>query len=251
LPRRGLRLVHLLDDAEIELVGVRQMLDLTQRLILAGRLEHERAIAEHAPERGLLVLHVGDPQQGHHRDLAGDDAVDDHHALVGQDEPVEIPVEDLPGHPADHGKPDEHRDGDKTIDVLPGQEAGEVTERKCGAGTDREWSREVDPVAFPLAAVPLGREQIACDQCGRLVLQRQHPPWSAAATLGAETLQLFLSELRRRLVFTGIGRIPGIVRITRIRREAGTVRIGTPTRVLTVRIQRRVVIHENEVRVAQ
>jgi hypothetical protein len=90
-------------------------------------------------------------------------------------------------------------------------------------------------VSFPLAAVPLGREEIPSDQCGRLVLQREHPAWSATATLGAETLQLLLSE-HRSFVFTGIGCIAGIVGITRIRREAGTVRIGAATCVLPVRI---------------
>ena len=45
----GLGLVHLLDDAQVELVGVRQVLDVAQRLVLAGRLELEVAVAEQPP----------------------------------------------------------------------------------------------------------------------------------------------------------------------------------------------------------
>src|SRR5262249_32389432 len=42
----GLGFVHLLDDAQIELVGVGQVLDVAQRLVLASRLELEVAVAQ-------------------------------------------------------------------------------------------------------------------------------------------------------------------------------------------------------------
>src|SRR5690606_31204585 len=48
-----LRLVHLLDHPQIELVRVRQVLDLAQRLLLTGRLKHERAVVEQPAERRL------------------------------------------------------------------------------------------------------------------------------------------------------------------------------------------------------
>src|SRR3954452_6810608 len=128
----GLRLVHLLDHAQIQLVRVGQVLDLAQRLVLTGRLEHERAVAQHPAERRLLVLHVGDPQQRHHRDLAGDDAVDDHHPLVGQDEAVELPRDHPTRDPADPGKPDKYGHGDQAVDVLPGQVAGQVSQSEGG-----------------------------------------------------------------------------------------------------------------------
>src|SRR3954462_5024448 len=47
-----LRFVHLLDDAQVQLVGVGQVPDLAQRLVLAGRLQHEGAVAEHAAQGG-------------------------------------------------------------------------------------------------------------------------------------------------------------------------------------------------------
>ena len=63
---------------------------------------------------------------------------------------------------------------------MPGQEAGEVSEREGGAGADAERAGEMDPMSLPIAAVALGGEEIAGDQCGRLVLQRQEPARAAA-----------------------------------------------------------------------
>src|SRR3954468_9467323 len=82
---------------------------------------------------------------------------------------------------------------------------------------------------FPLAAVPLRREQVPGDQCGRLRLQRQYPSWTAVTVQPGE---FFLGEDGRFVLVgvvgavAGAGRVPGIRRVSRVRRVPRTIRIG-------------------------
>jgi hypothetical protein len=87
----------------------------------------------------------------------------------------------------------------------------------------------VDPVPFPLTAVALGGEQIAGDQSGRFVLEREHPPGAARDTgaVRAETLELLLGELRT-LVLRGVA-------VVRVVVELGLVRIARTARELRIR----------------
>jgi hypothetical protein len=111
----------------------------------------------------------------------------------------------------------------------------------------------MDPVSFPLAAVTLRGEEVAGDQSGRFVLEREHPA-RAAGESTVQPGQLVLGELGT-VVLAGLAVIPGIAgagaiaavararRIRRVRVVAGTVRIGGAARILGV-VERRVVVPE-------
>src|SRR5690606_12209790 len=139
-----------------------------QGLLLAGRLQFERPVAEHAAERGLRVLHVGDPGERHHGDPAGDDALDEHDALVGEDEAVVVPLGDVPEHPAHHPDPDDDEHGETGRDVCPGEVAGDVAQHEGSDDADGDPLDEVDPMPAPLAPELLGREQVPADEVARL-----------------------------------------------------------------------------------
>ena len=68
-------------DLLVERVRPGQEADRAQRLVLPGRLQDELAVAEQPAQDRPVVRHVGDLDQRHHRDPAGEDA-------VGQDAPA-------------------------------------------------------------------------------------------------------------------------------------------------------------------
>ena len=76
-----------------------------QGLVLAGALHHEGAEAEKSSQRRAVVGHVGDLGQRHHGNLLGDQPVGQDQPLVGGDEPVVPPLEDLPDRPPDQDEP--------------------------------------------------------------------------------------------------------------------------------------------------
>jgi hypothetical protein len=69
--------------------------DLSQPLVLRGRLEHEVSVVEHRAEERLVDGDVEDPHQGHRRHVALERPVHAEHAEVGHDEPVHVQLVDL------------------------------------------------------------------------------------------------------------------------------------------------------------
>ena len=92
-------LVLVLEDQaahlEVELLWIRKVIDVGERLILPGGLQDELAEAEDAAHRGPLEGHVRHLGERHHVHLAGDDARREHESLGGDDEVGYRPLPDL------------------------------------------------------------------------------------------------------------------------------------------------------------
>jgi ROK family protein len=92
-------LVLVLEDQpahlEVELLWIRKVIDVGERLILPGGLQDELAEAEEAAHRGSLEGHVRHLGERHHVHLAGDDARREHEPLGGDDEVGYRPLPDL------------------------------------------------------------------------------------------------------------------------------------------------------------
>ena len=78
----------------VEPLGVGQVGEVAQRLVLAGRLEAERAVAEQLPDERLLPGEVGDPAQRQQGDGPDDDAGGQQHPAGADDEVPHPPLGD-------------------------------------------------------------------------------------------------------------------------------------------------------------
>src|ERR1700683_2893816 len=61
-------------DNQVELLRIRNMVDVAQSLVSSGRLDDKVTISEHAAGKGSVKAHVGDLAQRHHRDTPGEEA---------------------------------------------------------------------------------------------------------------------------------------------------------------------------------
>jgi hypothetical protein len=82
----------------------------------------------------------------------------------------------------------------------------EVAEEECRGGADADRLGQVDPVPFPLAAIALGGEQVAGDECGGLVLQGEE---AARAPTAVEPFELLRGETGRLVL---LGLVEAVVR---------------------------------------
>jgi glucokinase len=82
-------------DLEVELLWIRKIIDVGERLILPGGLQDELSEAEEAAHGGPLEGHVRHLGERHHVHLAGDDARREHEPLGGDDEVGYRPLPDL------------------------------------------------------------------------------------------------------------------------------------------------------------
>src|SRR6266567_3319978 len=80
---------------EVELLRVRQVVDIGQGLVLPGGLQDELAVAEDPAHGGALEGHVRHLGERHHVHIAGEDARREHEPMGGDDEVGYRPLPDL------------------------------------------------------------------------------------------------------------------------------------------------------------
>jgi len=88
---------------EVKLLGIGQVIDVAQRLVLPGRLHDELAVTQDPADRGTLEAHVRHLGERHHVHFLGDQSGREQHPLRRDDEVGLRPLENL------HEQPDEEQ----------------------------------------------------------------------------------------------------------------------------------------------
>ena len=97
---------------KVELLGIGEVIDDAQRLVLAGRFQDELAVPQDPAQRGPLEAHVRHLGERHHVHFLRDQAGRQQHPLRRDDEVVLVPLEDLDAGAQQEQRPQDPDDED-------------------------------------------------------------------------------------------------------------------------------------------
>src|SRR5689334_5096454 len=111
---------------EVELFRIWHEFNRPEGLVLSGRFHDEGSIVKEAALDGALQPDIGDLAERDHADPAGDEALEVHQALLGDDEELDRPGDHLPDEAAEQEQPGEPDDGHRRAGAEPlAEESGD------------------------------------------------------------------------------------------------------------------------------